>query len=321
MQTAKVQAEPRRQSLPNRKTRARNAKENAKTFRMPMRNRRCSINFQLLTKKMSQFHQTSATVSNPDTVMRMISTTRPRPARSPQPSRPPKLRLHTGDESLVSKEAEASTRSVESSQTNSTRRTSTSHRKPSTVELHLATETAPTADELSSSKVGSAKLAANDSNSSHSFASFALAGPPTPQVQQLVDHLHQQQKKLAQREADLQAEVYHWDKQVLASKAALKKRAAELEQHLTQVEQQQSLLVKLQQNLIDSQTAIRATVERLIEHSDAAELKSELLNLQLELGQRFDEILNRWERVSQWHQVKEKICYEAAADATPTCSG
>jgi hypothetical protein len=233
---------------------------------------------------MSQLLQPTAPVSNPDTVMRMIAAARPQPTPSIHPPRAPKLRLHTEDETSAPE--------TDNWQRAPKPRQSDIAGHPSPTPLHLASDTAP-----GSSDLGSSDLASENSDSSHNFA---MAQPPTPQVQQLVDHLHRRQKELAQREADLQAEVYHWDKQVLASKASINKRAAELEQHLTQVEQQQSLLVKLQQNLIDSQTAIRATVERLIEQSDAGELKSELLNLQVELGNRFDEILNRWDRVSQW---------------------
>ncbi len=125
---------------------------------------------------------------------------------------------------------------------------------------------------------------------------FDLGQPPTRQIEQLVSHLRNRQKDLIQREADLQAQAYHWEQQVLSSKSHLRRRTSELEQHCSQVQLQQTQLVKLQQNLVDSQQALRVVIERIVDDCQPAELKAELHALRRELNERFDVILNRWER-------------------------
>lgn len=127
-----------------------------------------------------------------------------------------------------------------------------------------------------------------------------LAHPPTKQVEQLIRHLREQQKQLAQREADLQSQAQHWDEQVLASKAHLQSRTAEIKQQATQVQQQQLHLARLQQNLIDSQTALRTVIERIVSDSEPGKLKIELIALRDELDQRFEQIAVRWERFAKF---------------------
>lgn len=126
---------------------------------------------------------------------------------------------------------------------------------------------------------------------------FRFDEPPGQRSEQLLNHLRLRQKELIQREADLQAQTYQWEKQVLATEASLRKRGAELEQHLTQVACQQEQLMKLQQNLVDSQQAIRAIVERLVDESTDVNAKMELAALRDEIGQRFDDNFRRWEHL------------------------
>jgi chromosome segregation ATPase len=148
------------------------------------------------------------------------------------------------------------------------------------------------------------KLHLDADSESLEFERVSHGEPPAKQVEQLALHLKTRQKDLAQREANLQAQSYHWEKQVLSSKAHLRKRSAELEQHLSQVRLQQAQLIKLQQNLIDSQVALRVIVERIVNHVGPGELKAELASLQVELGERIDVILNRWEKLSLGLQTK-----------------
>jgi hypothetical protein len=126
---------------------------------------------------------------------------------------------------------------------------------------------------------------------------FRFDEPPGQRSEQLLNHLRNRQKELIQREADLQAQTYQWEKQVLATEASLRKRGAELEQHLTQVACQQEQLMKLQQNLVDSQQAIRAIVERLVDESTDVNAKIQLTALRDEVGQRFDDNFRRWEHL------------------------
>lgn len=142
------------------------------------------------------------------------------------------------------------------------------------------------------------KLHVDTGSESSEFEAVSPSVPPVKQVEQLAQHLKTRQKDLAQREADLQAQSYHWEKQVLSSKAHLRKRASELEQHLSQVRLQQEQLIKLQQNLIDSQLAVRTIVDRIVSVSEPSALKSELNSLRIELGERVDEILGRWEKLA-----------------------
>lgn len=126
---------------------------------------------------------------------------------------------------------------------------------------------------------------------------FRFDEPPGQRSEQLLNHLRNRQKELIQREADLQAQTYQWETQVLATEASLRKRGAVLEQHLTQVACQQEQLMKLQQNLVDSQQAIRAVVERLVDESTDVNAKMELAALRDEVGQRFDDNFRRWEHL------------------------
>ena len=126
---------------------------------------------------------------------------------------------------------------------------------------------------------------------------FRFDQPPGQRSEQLINHLRNRQKELVQREADLQAQTYQWEKQVLATEASLRKRSSELEQHLSQVACQQAQLIKLQQNLVDSQEAIRSVVERLVSESRDAETRQPLEALRNEIVQRFDDNFRRWERL------------------------
>jgi hypothetical protein len=126
---------------------------------------------------------------------------------------------------------------------------------------------------------------------------FRFDQPPGQRSEQLLSHLRNRQKELVQREADLQAQTYQWEKQVLATEASLRKRGAELEQRLTHVACQQEQLMKLQQNLVDSQQAIRAIVEWLVDESEDVDIKLQLAALRDEVGQRFDDNFRRWEHL------------------------
>lgn len=126
---------------------------------------------------------------------------------------------------------------------------------------------------------------------------FRFDQPPGQRSEQLLNHLRNRQKELVQREADLQAQTYQWEKQVLAAEASLRKRGAELDQHLTQVACQQEQLMKLQQNLVDSQQAIRAIVERLVNESEDVNIKLQLTALRDDVSQQFDDNFRRWEHL------------------------
>jgi hypothetical protein len=117
------------------------------------------------------------------------------------------------------------------------------------------------------------------------------------QISQLVEHLRQRQHDLDQREADLQANVYCWEQQVAAHQSQLRKRSLELEQHLTQVRAQQDQLIKLQESLVNSQSAQRALIEQMVTSSEPGQLKTVLEKLQFELTEGMNAILHRWERL------------------------
>jgi hypothetical protein len=122
------------------------------------------------------------------------------------------------------------------------------------------------------------------------------------QVEQLVQHLRTRQRELDQREAHLQASVYRHEQQLAGSQAQLKKRASELEQQLSQVKLQQAQLIKLQQNMIETQTSLRRVIERIVENCEPGLLKQELQKLRFELSEKLDAILCRWEKLKRQHQ-------------------
>jgi hypothetical protein len=117
------------------------------------------------------------------------------------------------------------------------------------------------------------------------------------QVEQLIQHVRQRQRELDQREADLQAGVFQFEQHSTSSQVQLRKRALELEQHLGQVKLQQAQLIKLQQNIIETQTTLRKVIERIVSNSEPGQLKQELLKLKFELGESLESIISRWERV------------------------
>jgi malate synthase len=119
----------------------------------------------------------------------------------------------------------------------------------------------------------------------------------TRQVGQLVEHLRQRQRELDQREADLQAKVFRWEQQASSQHSQFRKRRSELEQHLSQARAQQLQLIKLQQSLVDSQTALRKVIEQIVDSCEPGQLKHELEKLRYELAECMDAILNRWERL------------------------
>ena len=132
---------------------------------------------------------------------------------------------------------------------------------------------------------------------------FRFDQPPGQRSEQLLNHLRNRQKELVQREADLQAQTYHLEKRILATEASLRKRTGELEQHLSQANCQQAQLMKLQQNLVDSQQAIRVVVERLVNEFEGQEIKPQLEALRDEIGQRFDDNFQQWERLVKTMKV------------------
>lgn len=121
------------------------------------------------------------------------------------------------------------------------------------------------------------------------------------QVEQLVQHLRIRQRELDQREAHLQASVYRHEQQLASSQAQLRKRNSELEQHLSQVKLQQAQLIKLQQNMIETQTSLRRVIERIVENCEPGLLKQELQKLRFELSENLDAILCRWEKLKLRH--------------------
>lgn len=129
------------------------------------------------------------------------------------------------------------------------------------------------------------------------FDELQLDKPPNRQVEQLVSHLREQRKDLAQREANLQSRVYEWEKEALAREGSLRKRRSEIEQHLSQVKRQQDQLMSLQQNLINSQDAIRAVVEQLVNDCRDADRIHDLQLLRDEIGNRMESNFQEWERL------------------------
>lgn len=125
----------------------------------------------------------------------------------------------------------------------------------------------------------------------------ASASVSSQQVEQLIQHLRVRQRELDQREADLQASVFRFEQQVTGNQAQLRKRTAELEEHLSQVKLQQTQLIKLQQSMIATQTSLRRVIERIVENSEPSSLKPELQKLKFELNESLDVILTRWERI------------------------
>ena len=141
------------------------------------------------------------------------------------------------------------------------------------------------------------KLHIDSDNNRAEEEEFRFDQPPEQRSEQLLNHLRNRQKELAQREADLQAKTYQWEKQVMATEASLRKRGTVIEQHLTQIACQQEQLMKLQQSLVDSQQSIRATVEQLVDENENAEKTLQLESLRDEIANCFEDSLHRWERL------------------------
>ena len=126
---------------------------------------------------------------------------------------------------------------------------------------------------------------------------FRLNDMTTPQTEQLIEHLRFRQQQLQQDETHLQEKIYRWEQQVVTANAVFRKQRSELAQHVSQIKYQQAELVKLQQSLIDSQDAVRAAVEKVIDDCPAAELTTALVVLRDELKEQFESNFQHWERL------------------------
>jgi chromosome segregation ATPase len=115
------------------------------------------------------------------------------------------------------------------------------------------------------------------------------------QVEQLVVHVRNRKRDLDQREANLQADVYRWEQEVMKVKAELNRRTNEVEQQRQQFNLQRAQLIKLQQNLVTTQMNLRAIVEKIVDQCQPQELKLELGKLRFELTESMDGLLRRWE--------------------------
>jgi chromosome segregation ATPase len=143
------------------------------------------------------------------------------------------------------------------------------------------------------------KIHADLENDETRLDDFHLDQPPPHQVEQLIGHLREQRKELAQREADLQSEVYEWEKEVMAREGGLRRRQSEVEQQLSQINRQQEQLIRLQQSVIDSQEAIRAVVERLVEDCQIEDQRIRLQELKDAISERIADNFQAWEEMLQ----------------------
>ena len=117
------------------------------------------------------------------------------------------------------------------------------------------------------------------------------------QSRQLVEHIQQKEKVLAQQEADHQVNVWNWQQQVAKQQRALDAKQTDLNEQEIQLRALQFELLQLQNELIDSQLATREIVNQL----DVPELQDDALeSLRFELNQRFDHVMINWRQFANY---------------------
>ena len=94
---------------------------------------------------------------------------------------------------------------------------------------------------------------------------FRFDQPPGQTIRTTVESLAKSSKRTRSTRSRFAGPNLSMGKAGSGNRSVIAKTQHELEQHLTQVACQQAQLMKLQQNLVDSQQAIRAIVERLVE--------------------------------------------------------
>ncbi len=117
------------------------------------------------------------------------------------------------------------------------------------------------------------------------------------QSRQLIEHIQQKEKALAQQEADHQVSVWNWQQQVANQQRALDAKQTDLDEQEIQLRALQFELLQLQNELIDSQLATREIVNQL----GVPELQDDALeSLQFELNQRFDHVMISWRQFANY---------------------
>lgn len=117
------------------------------------------------------------------------------------------------------------------------------------------------------------------------------------QSRQLIEHIQQKEKSLAQLEADQQVNVWNWHQQVANQQRALDAKQTDLDEQELQLRTLQFELLQLQNELIDSQLATREIVNQL----GVPELQNDALeSLRFELNQRFDHVMTSWRRFANY---------------------
>jgi chromosome segregation ATPase len=148
--------------------------------------------------------------------------------------------------------------------------------------------------------IGGDRPAASKNISLEQIAEQLRAGDaPLNQSRQLVEHIRQKEKALAQQEADHQVSVWNWQQQVANQQRALDAKQTDLDEQEIQLRTLQFELLQLQNELIDSQLATREIVNQL----GVPELQNDALDaLRFELNQRFDHVMIRWRQFAGYMQ-------------------
>ena len=119
------------------------------------------------------------------------------------------------------------------------------------------------------------------------------------QSRQLIEHIQQKEKTLAQQEADHCVNVWNWQQQVANQQRALDVKQTDLDEQEIQLRTLQFELLQLQNELIDSQLATREIVNQL----GIPELQNDALeSLRFELNQRFDHVMTHWRQFANYMQ-------------------
>lgn len=129
----------------------------------------------------------------------------------------------------------------------------------------------------------------------------------TKRLQQIGQHLIRWRTELENQQLQLQSQQQHWTRQMLLEHQAIDQRKHALDSRERQVKAMEFQLTQLQNDVIDAQVALQQTVVSLTECKQGDQRDGQtiaaLMTLRFELHERFDYLVQRWQRFKQQSQA------------------
>lgn len=129
----------------------------------------------------------------------------------------------------------------------------------------------------------------------------------TQQLKQIGKHLIRWRTEIENQQLHLQSQQQHWTRQMLLEHQAIDQRKTDLDCRERQIKAMEFQLTQLQNDVIDAQVALQQTVVSLTECKQGDQRDGQtiaaLMTLRFELHERFDYLVQRWQRFKQQSQA------------------